>query len=229
MAAEDTAVHVRLVQYHVAQLMQELGPAFVARQDADVKHVRVAEEDGRRASQERPLVLRGVPVVDGRDDAGHVEPVELACLVLGERLGGEEEEGARLRVGGEGLEGGQLVAEALAARRPRADDDVVAGRQQVARGGLMTVKRMNAGREECFAQRGRQIVGKVGGAAAPRRLVRHGHDLLVPAAGEERLQRPCSLGGHAGVVIHAVILLREPAVGGSGTQIPAARRGPPAA
>ena len=50
VAAEDAAVHVRLVEHHVPQLMQELRPAFVARQDADVEHVRVAEEDGRSPS-----------------------------------------------------------------------------------------------------------------------------------------------------------------------------------
>ena len=120
VAAEHAAVDVRLVQYHVAQLVQELGPALVAGQDADVQHVGVGEQDRRRAPQQRPLVLRRVAVVDGGCHAGQAEAVELARLVLGERLGGEEEQGARLGVGGERLEDGELVAEALAARRPGA-------------------------------------------------------------------------------------------------------------
>jgi hypothetical protein len=75
----------------------------------------------------------------------------------------------------------------------------------------VTVQGVDAGREERLAQRGRQVVREVGGAASPRRLVRYGDDLLVAAACEERLQRPRGLWGHAGVVFHAAILLREPA------------------
>ena len=210
VAAEDSAVDVRLVEDHVPQLVQELSPAFVAGQDADVQHVGIAQQDGRGPPEQRTLVLRRVSVVDRRDDARDVEAIELACLVLGEGLGGEEEEGARLRIGGEGLEDGQLVAEALAARRPGAHDDVLPGRQQVAGGGLVAVERVDAGREERFAQRGRQIRRELGAAAASRRLVRHRDDLLVPAAGEERLECACGFGGHAGVVVHGLILLRWP-------------------
>ena len=161
VAAEDAAVDVRLVEDHVPQLVQVLGPALVPGQDADVQHVGVAEQDGRGAAQQRPLVLRRVPVVDGRHHAGHAEPVELACLVLGERLGGEEEEGARLGVGDEGLEHGELVAEALAARRPGAHDHVLAGRQEVPGGGLVTVER--AGRRPRGALRAARPAGLRGG------------------------------------------------------------------
>ena len=84
--------------------------------------------------------MRRVAVVDGRHHPRHAEAVELACLVLRERLGGEEEECARLRVGDEGLEDGELIAEALAARRPRAHDDVATGRQQLPSGGLVSVQ-----------------------------------------------------------------------------------------
>ncbi len=174
-----------------------------------MQHVGVAEEDRSGAPQERPLVLRRVAVIDRRNDAADMEAIELARLVLGEGLGGEEEEGPRLRVGGEGLEDGELVAEALAARRPGAHDHVLAGRQQLSGGGLMAVERAHAGREERFAQRGRQVLRKLGGAASTGRLVRHRHDLLVPAAGEERLERAGCFGGHAGVVVHDAILLRS--------------------
>jgi len=51
MAAEDAAVHVRLIEHHVAQVVQVLGPALVAGQNADVKHVGIAEQDRGRAPQ----------------------------------------------------------------------------------------------------------------------------------------------------------------------------------
>ena len=207
VAAEDASVDVRLIQDHVPQLVQELGPALVPGEDADVQHVGVGEQDRRGAAQQRALVLRCVAVVDRRHHAGDTEPGELARLVLGQRLGGEEEEGARLVVGDEGLEHGELVAKAFAARRPGAHDHVLAGGQEVPGGGLVAVQRVDAGREERVAQRGRQVRGEVGGAAAPRRLVCHGDDLLVPAAREERLQRPGGFGGHAGVVVHAAMVL----------------------
>ena len=208
VAAEHAPVHVRLVEHHVAELVQELRPALVGGEDADVQHVGVGEQDGRGAPQQRALVLRRVAVVDRRDDARAHEACELARLVLRERLGGEEEERPRLRLLGEGLEHGELVAEALAARRAGADDDVVAGRQQVAGGGLVAVQGGDAGRGERFAQRGRQLLGEAGGAAAPRRLVRHADHLLVPAAREERAQGAGGGGRHAGVVVHGSILLR---------------------
>ena len=66
VAAEDAAVHVRLVQHDEAQLVQELRPALVAGQDADVQHVGVAEQDRGGAPQQRALVLRRVAVVDGQ-------------------------------------------------------------------------------------------------------------------------------------------------------------------
>ena len=53
--AEDAAIDVRLVENDVAQMMEELGPAFVARQDADVQHVGVAEHDGRVLADLRAL------------------------------------------------------------------------------------------------------------------------------------------------------------------------------
>ena len=93
------------------------------------------------------------------------------------------------------------------------------GRQQVPGGGLVAVQRGDAGRGERCAQRGRQILGEAGGAAAPRRLVRHLDHLLVPAAREERAQGAGGGGCHAGVEVHGLILLRPSA--GSGLPSPA--------
>ena len=210
VAAEDAAVDVGLVEHHVAELVKELRPALVCGKDADVQHVGIAEDDRRRATQLGALLVRRVAVVDRRDDAGDAHLGQLAGLVLGERLGGEEEEGACLRLRGEGFEDGELVAEALAARRSGAHDQVLAGRERIPGGDLMAVERVHAGGEERVAQRGWQVLRKLDRAAPPRRLVRHGHDLLVAAAGEERPQRGGRLGSHAGV-IHRFILPRRAA------------------
>ena len=64
--AEHAAVHVRLVEHDVAQVVQVLGPALVVRQDAHVQHVGVAQQDGGRAPQQGARLRRRVAVVDGR-------------------------------------------------------------------------------------------------------------------------------------------------------------------
>ena len=211
MAAEDAAVDVRLVEHHEAQVVQVLGPALVAGEDADVEHVGVAEQDRGRAPQQGARVLRRVAVVDRRDgrlDARRVEPerAQLARLVLGQRLGGEEEERAALRVARVVVEHGQLVAEALAAGGAGADHHVLAGPQGVVGGALVAVQALDAGREERFAQRGRQVRGQLRRAAPARGLVRHGHDLLVAALAEQGAQALLD-----GGVTHAAILLDGPA------------------
>ena len=47
--AEHAAVHVRLVEHDVAQVVEELGPVVVRRQDADVQHVGVASAGSSRS------------------------------------------------------------------------------------------------------------------------------------------------------------------------------------
>ena len=63
---EDAAVDVRLVHDHVAEVLEDVAPAVVVRQDPDVEHVRVREDDVRPlADLPAPLGL-GVAVVDRR-------------------------------------------------------------------------------------------------------------------------------------------------------------------
>src|SRR5207237_469098 len=47
MTAEHAAIRVQLVDDHVAQILEELRPARLMRQDTRVHHVRVAEHDVR--------------------------------------------------------------------------------------------------------------------------------------------------------------------------------------
>jgi len=64
VGAEDAAVHVRFVDDDVAQVVQDVGPAVVVREDADMQHVRVRQDDVRPAPDLPALLGRRVPVVD---------------------------------------------------------------------------------------------------------------------------------------------------------------------
>ena len=67
--AEDAAVDVRLVDDDEAEVVEEVAPQVVSRQDADVEHVRVREHEVRPAADLAPPLGRRVPVVDRRADA----------------------------------------------------------------------------------------------------------------------------------------------------------------
>ena len=64
--AEDAAVHVCLVDDDVAQVVQDVAPAVVARQNPDVEHVGVRQDSVRPAADLRAPLLRRVAVVDRR-------------------------------------------------------------------------------------------------------------------------------------------------------------------
>jgi hypothetical protein len=124
--AEHAAVHVGLVEHDVAQVVQELGPAFVARQDAGVQHVGVGQQDGGAVAYAGALRARRVAVVERGDRPRQAQRGELARLVLGERLGGVEEERPAVGVVGEGVERGQREGQRLAAGGARGHDHVAA-------------------------------------------------------------------------------------------------------
>ena len=118
--AVDPAQAVQLVHHHVAQVLEELHPLRVVRQDALVEHVGVRDHDVRPRPDRLARVLRRVPVVGERPDVGPDRldhPVQLGQLVLGQRLRREEVEGPRVRVLQDAVEDGQVVAEGLARRR----------------------------------------------------------------------------------------------------------------
>ena len=62
--AEDAAVHVRLVDDDVAEVREDVAPAVVVRQDADVEHVRVREDEVRPLADLPAALARRVAVVD---------------------------------------------------------------------------------------------------------------------------------------------------------------------
>ena len=60
VAAEHAAVRVQLVDDDVAQVLEELRPPRVVRQDARVHHVRIAEHDVRAARESTARASCGV-------------------------------------------------------------------------------------------------------------------------------------------------------------------------
>ena len=126
MRAEDAAVHVRLVDDHVAEVVQHVAPAVVVRQHAEVEHVRVREDDVRPLADLPAALALGVAVVDRGFDALETEGGERTRLVLRERLRRIEVERPRLRLLREGVEHREVEGEALAAGRAGRDDGVLA-------------------------------------------------------------------------------------------------------
>ena len=70
VGAEDAPVGVRLVNDDPAEVGEEVAPALVVGQDADVQHVRVGEDEVAAAADRRPLFARRVAVVDRLTQVG---------------------------------------------------------------------------------------------------------------------------------------------------------------
>ena len=143
VAAEHAAVGVQLVDDDELELLEQLEPLRVVGEDRRVEHVRVGHDDLARRPDRGPDRRRGVAVVRRGDDrqAGRCRQLaELRHLVLAERLGREEEQGARRRIVGDGLERRERVAQGLARRRRRHDDDVLAGVDRLDGLGLVRVQ-----------------------------------------------------------------------------------------
>ena len=68
MAAEHAAIGVQLVDDDVAQVLEQLRPPRMVRQDARVDHVGIAEHDVRARADRPPRILRRVAVVGEHAD-----------------------------------------------------------------------------------------------------------------------------------------------------------------
>ena len=117
---------MRLVHDDVAEVLQDVAPAVVVREHADMEHVRVREDHVRPLADLPAALGLGVPVVDGGAEPGQPERGERTSLVLRERLRRIEVERAVLRVGGECVQDRQVECERLPARRAGGDHDVLA-------------------------------------------------------------------------------------------------------
>ena len=176
MAPEHPAVHVQLVHHDVAQLLEQLEPLRVVGEDPGMEHVRVGDDDLARAPDGRPDRPGGVPVVRGGRDAetGRGRQLgELRHLVLPERLGGEQEQGAGGRIVRDGLERGDRVAQRLARGGWRHDHHVMPGVHRLHGLGLVGVQPVDPARGEARGdarvQPARQ--GREDGRARRHRLV----------------------------------------------------------
>ena len=118
----------------------------MVRQNAQVQHLRVADEHrGRVAPYLAPEVVAGVAVVQGGGGAGLAGPalhqsVERAQLVLRQRLERKEIQGAGVAVAQVAVEHGQVVDEAFAAGRGRGRNNGVPGSDMVCGQRLMAVQ-----------------------------------------------------------------------------------------
>jgi hypothetical protein len=90
--SEDASQDVSLVYSHELEVAQEVAPGLVVRQDADVQHVRVRQDDVRLAAHLGPQRCRRIAVVGCRVDAAQLEGTDLPELILGQRLGRVQEQ-----------------------------------------------------------------------------------------------------------------------------------------
>ncbi len=101
MGPEDPPVNVHFIDYHVNQLLEKVRPARVIGQDSGVKHVRIGQQQPCVLANSGAVLAGGIAVVDGNRDMVLVrqELFERLCLILGERLGGEQIQRARFLIG----------------------------------------------------------------------------------------------------------------------------------
>ena len=151
VAAEHAAIGVQLVDHHVLQVLEELGPPRMVRQHAGMQHVGIGEGDVRPRANGSARVGRRVAIVGVHADVVGAlgadqgrERVQLGHLILRERLGRKEVQRPRGRILQDGVEHRQVVAERLARGRGCGDDDVLAGRHALIRLGLVAIELAHA-------------------------------------------------------------------------------------
>ena len=179
---------VQLVDDDVAQVLEELHPFGVVGQDPLVEHVGVGHDHVGAGADGLAGVGRRISVVGERADVGPQrlhDGVQLGELVLGQGLGREKIESARVRLAKDRVEDGQVVAERLARRGRGHHHRVAAGAGGVVGRALMRVEAGEAARGEHLAQPRVQAfreLGELGGLG-----------LESPQRREDRF-RPRSLG-----------------------------------
>ena len=147
VAAEQPAIGVQLVDDDELQVLEQLEPLGVVRKDRRVEHVRVGDGHLARAAHHAADGGRRVAVVGVglEGDIGRLgQRAQLHQLVGGQRLGGEEVQGAGGLVAGHRVDDGQVVAERLARCGGRDDADVAAGAHRLDGRGLVRVERLEA-------------------------------------------------------------------------------------
>ena len=165
-----------------------------------MQHVRVGDEQPGLLAETGSLGGRGVAVIrrgeqrgDGRALGREVMPpgVQLVELVMAQRLGGKEIEGAGVVVAQQRVQHGQVIAERLAAGRGRDDGHRVARARTGDGLGLMRVELCDAAAGERRLEAGMQVSRDGShdrGLSRERAPGRHvGHKAVVPAQFPQQL------------------------------------------
>jgi len=161
VAAEHAAVGMDLIDHHVAQVLEELRPLGVVRQDRLVQHVRVADHDVA-VQADRLARVAGRIAVEGEglhaQFAGAVEFQQFGDLVLRQRLGREQVQRLGIALHGRAHHR-QRVAQRLARSGGCDDGHVLAALGGGPGLGLVRVQLFDAARlERCLQRRG-HVVG----------------------------------------------------------------------
>ena len=159
---EDPAVDVALVDDDVAEPGEEAFPRRVVGEDAEVQHVGVGDDDLTGAAYLGPVAgLRVAVVRRAAERRVHAAAklAELAQLVLGQRLGGEEIERPRAPRPQQALQHRDVIAKALPARGGGGDDHVAALAERLDGPRLVFVERQEPQRFEMRFQDAGERIG----------------------------------------------------------------------
>ena len=202
MGPARTAPRVELVNHHVAQIAEDVAVALAAvvGNQRRIQHVRVGQHQVAAIADPRALGRRCVAVVDTRFNAAACEQLDEiqdpAQLILGQRLGGEDEERTRRRIFQDRVQNRQQVRQRLAGRRPRREHHVLARLGGLERFSLVTVQLRNPTHRQRFFQglvhcgRKRRVPG------VPRRNLARGDDAVVKAGKRQHGQAPSAHVAH---------------------------------
>ena len=144
MAAEDPPQGVQLVDDDIAQAHEERRPAVVVGEDPGVEHLRVRQHHVGGAAQGGPFLVGSVAVVGDGPHARHEPRPQGPELVVGQRLGREEQQSGALVAGQHRLGDRHLVAERLARPGAGGQGDAAAGPEAVDRLRLVGVEPLRA-------------------------------------------------------------------------------------
>src|SRR6267154_1791811 len=140
MTAENSAIGVQLVDYDVAQILEEPRPPRMMRQYSSVQHVRIGEHDVPLFADGFARVARRVAVIS-EDAEAVLEPgiqiVQLCKLILRERFGGKQIKRSTVRAFQNCVQDWQVVAERLAGSGWRDHHDIFASMNGFRSGSLM--------------------------------------------------------------------------------------------
>jgi hypothetical protein len=172
VAAEDPAIRVQFVDDDDPELLEQLEPLRVVRQDRRMEHVRVGHDHLAGTSDRGPDGRRRIPVVGrgGHRQAGRSGKLgELGDLILTEGLRGEDVQRPGGRIVGDRLQGGDRVAQGLARGSRGDDDDIAAGPDRLEGLGLVNVQAFDAAGRKAVADPFVEPVGQGSVRARPRR------------------------------------------------------------